>query len=193
LVEGGRYSLKGLGKSQPATPLGPKDTTHEPSKAAKATSDALEKRQKICREQLIKLLLPAAESAHRVACLLPVHDNPQSLVASLFQAFGPEADDQDFEELPPEQQLAAVVFQAFSAIGDAARIASDRACLTAHDACLMDYDLQLQRVAAVSPQSAQTLESALGHAAAATFSPHSAVTDAKLKGEDQVTRLLSPP
>jgi hypothetical protein len=187
-VEGGRFSLKGMYKNLPAAPLVPKGTIHEPSKAAKATSDALEKRQKTCREQL-----PAAESAHRVACLLPVHDDPQSLVASLFQAFGPESDDQDFEELPPEQQLAAVVFQAFSAIGDAARIASDRACLTAHDACLMDYDLQLQRVAAVSPQSTQLLDSALGRAAAATFSPHSAVTDAKLKGEDQVTRLLSPP
>jgi hypothetical protein len=181
IVEGGRYSLKGMSKSLPATPLVPKGTTHEPSKADKATSHALEKRQKICREPLNKLLLPAAETALRVADLLLVNDNPQSLVASLLQAFGPEADDQDFEALAPEQQLAAVVFQAFAAIGDAARIASYRACLVVHDACLEDYDLQLQRVYAVSPQSNQLLDSALGRAAAATFSPHSAVAEAKLE------------
>jgi hypothetical protein len=171
IVEGGRYSLKGMGKSLPATPLVPKGTTHEPSKADKATPDAQEKRQKICLEQLNKLLLPAAEPARRVADRRPVHDNPPSLAASLVQAFGPEADDQDFAALGPEQQLAAVVFQAFSAIGNAARIALDRACLAVHDFCLEDYDLQLQRVYAVSPQSNQLLDSALGRAAAASSAP----------------------
>ena len=111
-VEGGRFSLKGMYKNLPAAPLVPKGTTHEPSKADKATSDALEKRQKICREQLIKLLLPAAETTRRVADLLPIHDSPQSLVNSLFEAFGPGEDDQDFKALTPEQQLAAVTFQA---------------------------------------------------------------------------------
>jgi hypothetical protein len=96
-VEGARFSLKGMYKSLPATPLVPKGTSHEPSRAAKATSDALEKRQKVCREQLIKLLLPAAETARRVADLLPIHDSPQSLVNSLFEAFGPGEDDQDFK------------------------------------------------------------------------------------------------
>ena len=183
-VEGGRFSLKGMYKNLPAAPLVPKGTTHEPSKADKATSDALEKRQKICREQLIKLLLPAAETARRVADLLPIHDSPQSLVNSLFEAFGPGEDDQDFRALAPEQQLAAVTFQAFSAIGDAARISSDRACLAVHDSCMEDYDLQLQRVYAVSPQSNAVLDSALGRAAAAAFSPHSAVAEAKLRGDD---------
>ena len=182
-VEGGRFSLKGMYKNLPAAPLVPKGTTHEPSKADKATSDALEKRQKICREQLIKLLLPAAETARRVADLLPIHDSPQSLVNSLFEAFGPE-DDQDFRDQAPEQQLAAVIFQAFSAIGDAARLSSDRACLAVHDSCMEDYDLQLQRVYAVSPQSNAVLDSALGRAAAAAFSPHSAVAEAKLRGDD---------
>ena len=183
-VEGARFSLKGMYKSQPAAPLVPKGTIYEPSKAAKATSDALEKRQKICREQLIKLLLPAAETARRVADLLPIHDSPQSLVNSLFEAFGPGEDDQDFRALAPELQLAAVTFQAFSAIGDAARISSDRACLAVHDSCMEDYDLQLQRVYAVSPQSNAVLDSALGRAAAAAFSPHSAVAEAKLRGDD---------
>ena len=183
-VEGGRFCLKGMYKNLPAAPLVPKGTTHEPSKADKATSDALEKRQKICREQLIKLLLPAAETARRVADLLPIHDSPQSLVNSLFEAFGPGEDDQDFRALAPEQQLAAVTFQAFSAIGDAARISSDRACLAVHDSCMEDYDLQLQRVYAVSPQSNAVLDSALGRAAAAAFSPHSAVAEAKLRGDD---------
>jgi hypothetical protein len=47
-----------------------------------------------------------------------------------------------------------------------------------------DYDLQLQRVYAVSPQSNAILDSALGRAAAAAFSPHSAVAEAKLRGDD---------
>ena len=50
-----------------------------------------------------------------------------------------------------------------------------------------DYDLQLHRVYAVSPQSSHILDSALGRASSAAFSPHSAVAEAKLKGEDAVS------
>ena len=70
---------------------------------------------------------------------------------------------------------------AFAAIGSLASIASDRACLAAHAALIHDYDLQLQRVAAVSPQEKTLKSEAIGRHVVRTFDAGSAVPPERLQ------------
>ena len=60
---------------------------------------------------------------------------------------------------------------------------SDRCTLTAHTAFVHDYDLQMQRVLAVAPQSAALAQAAFGREPTASFVPHSSVSAERMKVE----------
>jgi hypothetical protein len=60
---------------------------------------------------------------------------------------------------------------------------SDRTTLVAHPAMVHDYDLQMQRVQAVAPQTTALAQAEFGRASSASFVPHSSVSAERMKVE----------
>ena len=183
VVQNQKFSVQGIASTSfvhPATPLAPPQG-YEIPKAAAAQATDLAKLQTARRQELVKLLLPSAEAARRVADLLHSFSDPQSGPTALFQSFAPSEEDEDWTARDEKAKFALVVSNAFAAIGSLASIASDRACLAAHAALIHDYDLQLQRVAAVSPQEKTLKSEAIGRHVVRTFDAGSAVPPERLQ------------
>ena len=106
--------------------------------------------------------------------MIDPEENPAKLRQTLWSAFAPE-EDEEFNKLDEVKQLERVVHAAFSAIYERATLASDRACLLAHVGLTNDFDLQMQRVAAVQPQTDEAILRAYGRPVKGGFAAHSAV------------------
>ena len=183
VVQNQKFSVQGIASTSfvhPAPPLAPPQG-YEIPKAAAAQAADLAKLQTARRQELVKLLLPSAEAARRVADLLHSFSDPQTSPTALFQSFAPSEEDEDWAALDEKSKFAHVVCKAFASIGTLASIASDRACLAAHAAMVHDYDLQLQRVAAVSSQEKSLKSEAIGRHVAGTFDAGSAVPQERLR------------
>ena len=96
------------------------------SKEKAAQSATLAALQKFLREELVKLLLPAAEAAKEVMNITTPEKSPEVLMSSIFEFFAPtEDEDTDvfdaFGKLNEAQQQAQVVHACFTHVHDRAR------------------------------------------------------------------------
>jgi hypothetical protein len=181
-VEDRAYSTAGLNKVHPANPIGVSADYVVPKEAA-TKSAALAALQKVLRQEQVRLFLPSAEAAKQVMSTTFPMDSPEALMATIFHHFAPSEDGdmkefEDFDALPEAQQLTQVVWAAFAHVHEQARIASDRATLVASYAQLKDYDIHIQRVAAVAPQDSHLVEEAFGRTTTQTFTPDLGGVDA---------------
>ena len=74
-----------------------------------------------------------------------------------------------------------MVHEAFSGLNEQLRVLSDRLTLASHLSFLQDYDLQMQRAAAVAPQNKQVVALAFGREQQRSFSPHSSLPAERMK------------
>ena len=181
-VEDRAYSIAGLNKVHPANPVGVSPDYVVPKEAA-AKSAALAVLSKVVRQEQVRLFLPSAEAAKLVMSTTCPMESPEALMSTILHHFAPSEEGdrkefEDFDALPEAQQLTQVVWAAFAHVHEQARIASDRATLVASYAQLKDYDIHIQRVAAVAPQDSHLIEEAFGRTTTQTFTPHLGGVDA---------------
>jgi hypothetical protein len=165
---------------------------HKVPLEAQKLSDTLAKEQGNVRARLVKLQLPAAELAKHLHTITDPFDNPKCLANSLRQRCAQEetmGTDTRYSGRPGDEndtrseleQFEAVVHEAFNGLNEQLRVLSDRLTLASHLSFLQDYDLQMQRAAAVAPQNKQVVALAFGREQQRSFSPHSSLPAERMK------------
>jgi len=153
---------------------------HKIPQEAQKLSDTLAKEQGEVRTRLVKLQLPAAELAKHLHTITYPFDNPKCLANSLRQQ-GAQEETEGTDARSELEQFEAVVHEAFSRLNEQLRVLSDRLTLASHLSFLQDYDLQMQRAAAVAPQNKQVVALAFGREQQRSFSPHSNLPAERMK------------
>jgi hypothetical protein len=166
-VEHKAYPLSSYTKHKhPVNPTGLDEDdllSHKVPAEALTKSDALAKQQLQVRAQLVKLHLPAAELARWLHRKTEPLESPAALKAWSLDGYDVVRGDEQPHTGPETERFEGCVHSYVSYLHELLWSLSDRNTLTAHTACVLDYDLQMQRVHAVAPQSsalAQALRSA---------------------------------
>jgi len=179
-----RFSVHGYATHKhPVNPTGLDEeelAAHKIPLEAQKLSDSLAKEQGNVRARQVKVLLPAAELAKGLHDASDPLDNPKCLANQLRQMYAQE----ETEEEDPRselEQFEAVVHETFINLNESLRVLSDRLTLASHLSFLQDYDLQMQRAAAVAPQNKHIIARAFGREQQRSFSPHSNLPAERMK------------
>ena len=184
-VEDKRFSIHGYATHKHAVnPTGLDEeelAAHKIPPEAQKLSDSLAKEQGIVRARQVKVLLPAAELAKVLHTSTDPLDNPKCLANLLRQRCAQEEEAEVMDTRSELEQFEAVVHEQFAGLNELLRILSDRLTLASHLSFLQDYDLQMQRAAAVAPQNKHIVARAFGREQQRSFSPHSSLPAERMK------------
>jgi hypothetical protein len=186
-VEHKAYPLSSYTKHKyPVNPTGlDKDDllSHEVPTEALKKSDALAKQQLQVRAQLVKLHLPAAELARWLHRKTEPLESPAALKAWILDGYDVVRGDEQPHTGPETERFEGCVHSYVSYLHELLWSLSDRTALGAHTSMVHDYDLQMQRVQAVAPQTIALAQAAFGRASSASFAPHLSVSAERMKVE----------
>jgi hypothetical protein len=151
-------------------------TDHKIPAAAQKTSDDLAKEQVKVRARLVKLHLPANECAMQLFEHTTPHDTPTELKDWITTTYpSPECEEGASDTRPDAERFEGSVHEYISELHEVLYSLTDRLTLASHACLIKDYDLQMQRVQAVAPQTPAVSQEAFGRGSTSTFVPHSSV------------------
>ena len=155
---------------------------HKIPAASLKDSDELAKVQQKVRERTVKLLLPANECAMQLFEHTAPQDTPTALKEWILNAYpSTECEEGTQDERPEAEKFEGSVRVYINTLHEALYALTDRLTLASHAGFLEDYDLQMQRVKLVAPQTPAVANEAFGRGSASTFVPHSTVPADRMK------------
>jgi hypothetical protein len=152
------YSIQGYTKfKHPANPTGLDEDGMDSHKIpfdaqTQKASDNLAKEQGKVRALLVKLQLPAAETAKKLFDRTDPQHTPARLRALLTEKFGQAQEVGTPDSRTEAEQYEDCVHEYVAYLHEQLLTLSERLTLAAHTSLVQDYDLQTQKVQAVAPQ-----------------------------------------
>jgi len=155
---------------------------HKIPAASLKASDELAKEQQKVREKTTKLLLPANECAMQLFEHTVPHDSPTELKEWIMSTYpSTECEEETSDERPEAEKFEGSVHEYINTLHEALYSLTDRLTLASHAGFLEDYDLQMQRVQLVAPQTPAVAKEAFGRGSVPSFVPHSTVPADRMK------------